>query len=73
MPNSWAKCDILDWRKTSFQFINKGQQSWGNVDLLKTITVGNYISVQGILEKVLSDGRIEVRVGSRIYTGSPVS
>jgi hypothetical protein len=31
------------------------------------------MSVQGIFEKALSDGRIEVRVGNRIYTGSPVS
>jgi hypothetical protein len=63
----------LNWRNYRFQFINGQQQSWGNVCVLKTITVGNYISVQGIFEKALSDGRIEVRVGSRIYTGSPVS
>ena len=40
--------------------------------MLKTIMVGSYISVQGIFEKALPDGRIEVRVGSRVYTGSPV-
>ena len=30
------------------------------------------MSVQGILEKTLPDGRITVRVGDRIYTGAPV-
>ncbi|MBP0482483.1 hypothetical protein [Sagittula salina] len=37
--------------------------------MLKTITIGNYISVQGLLEQTLADGRVEVRVGNRIYTG----
>lgn len=31
------------------------------------------MSVQGILEKTLPDGRISVRVGSRIFTGLPVA
>ena len=30
------------------------------------------MSVQGILEKTLPDGRISVRVGNRIFTGLPV-
>ncbi len=44
----------------------------GRVDVLKTIIVGSCMSVQGILEKTLPDGRICVRVGNRIFTGLPV-
>ncbi|WP_299787507.1 hypothetical protein [uncultured Marivita sp.] len=40
--------------------------------MLKTIIIGSCMSVQGILEKTLPDGRISVRVGNRIFTGLPV-
>ncbi|AUC53753.1 MAG: hypothetical protein ACU0CC_08035 [Sagittula sp.] len=40
--------------------------------MLKTITIGNYISVQGMLEQQLPDGRMSVRVGNTVYTGHPV-
>lgn len=40
--------------------------------MLRTILVGSCMSVQGILEKTLPDGRISVRVGDRIFTGPPV-
>ena len=30
------------------------------------------MSVQGIFEKALPDGRIAVRVGNRLFTGAPV-
>jgi hypothetical protein len=40
--------------------------------VLKTIIIGSCMSVQGILEKTLPDGRISVRVGNRIFTGLPV-
>lgn len=36
--------------------------------MLKTITIGNYISVQGMLEQQLPDGRMSVRVGNTVYT-----
>jgi hypothetical protein len=41
--------------------------------VLKTIIIGSCMSVQGILEKTLPDGRISVRVGNRIFTGLPVA
>lgn len=41
--------------------------------MLKTITIGNYVSVQGMLENTLPDGRVTVRVGTALYTGRPVS
>lgn len=41
--------------------------------MLKTITVGSCVSVQGIFVNALPDGRIAVRVGSTVYKGYPVS
>jgi hypothetical protein len=41
--------------------------------MLRTITIGSCVSIQGILEKTLPDGRVTVRVGSQLYVGKPVS
>ncbi len=41
--------------------------------MLRTITLGSCVSVQGLLEKSLPDGRILVRVGSTLYAGYPVA
>ncbi|WP_286193425.1 hypothetical protein [Boseongicola sp. H5] len=41
--------------------------------MLKTITLGTCVSVQGIFVRALTDGKIMVRVGDRIFTGRPVS
>lgn len=41
--------------------------------MLKTIILGSCVSVQGILEKKLPDGRVIIRVGDRLFTGSPVT
>lgn len=40
--------------------------------MLRTITVGSYVSVQGVFVRSLPDGRIAVRVGRNIYEGTPV-
>ena len=40
--------------------------------MLRTITVGNYLSIQGLFVRMLSDGRIVVRVGDKTYQGQPV-
>lgn len=40
--------------------------------MLKTIMIGRAISVQGLLESTLPDGRLIVRVGQRLFTGQPV-
>lgn len=40
--------------------------------MLRTIILGSCVSVQGLLEKTLPDGRIMVRVGNRVFTGLPV-
>lgn len=41
--------------------------------MLRTIIVGTCHSVQGIVEKVLPDGRISVRVGGQVFTGRPAA
>ncbi|EAU48112.1 MULTISPECIES: hypothetical protein [Salipiger] len=41
--------------------------------MLRTIILGSCVSVQGILEKSLPDGRIAVRVGNQVFTGNPVA
>jgi hypothetical protein len=41
--------------------------------MLKTITIGNYLSVQGVFVKMLQDGLMVVRVGANTYAGRPVN
>lgn len=41
--------------------------------MLRTITVGSCISVQGTFVEALANGRIVVRVGKRTFEGLPVS
>ena len=40
--------------------------------MLRTITIGSYISVQGVFLRALNDGRIAVGVGNRTFVGKPV-
>lgn len=40
--------------------------------MIRTITIGSYISIQGLFEHNTSDGLMVVRVGSKTYTGKPV-
>jgi len=41
--------------------------------MLRTITIGSCVSVQGLLVRQLNDGRIVIRVGDRMYQGKPVT
>lgn len=41
--------------------------------MIRTITVGTNISVQGMFERELDNGRIVVRVGEQTYAGKPVA
>ena len=41
--------------------------------MLRTITIGSCVSVQGLLVKKLDNGKIVIRVGDRIYEGVPVT
>ncbi|WP_372605376.1 hypothetical protein [Actibacterium sp.] len=41
--------------------------------MIKTITIGSCVSIQGAFVQRLSNGNVQVRVGERIYEGRPVS
>lgn len=41
--------------------------------MLRTVTVGKHMSVQGIFVAMLKNGLMQVRVGKEVYTGRPVS
>ena len=41
--------------------------------MIRTISIGSYISVQGIFERLLPNGNVVVRVGTHSYEGKPVN
>jgi hypothetical protein len=41
--------------------------------MLRTITLGSCVSVQGIVVGQLADGKVMVRVDDRTFVGHPVS
>ncbi len=49
------------------------RMAMGEFDMLKTITLGTTISVQGTYVRSLPNGKVEVRVGQQLFAGSPVS
>ncbi len=40
--------------------------------MLRTITIGSCVSVQGIFVRSMPDGRISVQVDNSIFSGVPV-
>ncbi|SDF45533.1 hypothetical protein SAMN04488117_104201 [Celeribacter baekdonensis] len=50
---------------TSFQL--------GANKMMRSISVGKYISVQGLFVGETADGNIQVRVGDKTFEGKPVS
>ena len=41
--------------------------------MLRTITIGTSISIQGMFVRTRPNGKIVVRDGKTVYTGKPVS
>ncbi len=41
--------------------------------MLRTITIGSCVSVQGLLVKQLDNGHVVIRVGDKLYQGPPIS
>jgi hypothetical protein len=41
--------------------------------MIKTITIGSCVYVQGTFVRNLADGKIVVRVGDRMFQGLPIS
>lgn len=42
-------------------------------NVLRTITLGSCVMVQGLFVAQLADGRIAVRVGEKVFAGLPVA
>ncbi|MFA3920002.1 hypothetical protein [Ruegeria hyattellae] len=40
--------------------------------MLRTITIGTCVFVQGTYVRALADGRIEVKIGKKHFAGRPV-
>ena len=40
--------------------------------MLRTIVLGSCVFVQGVFVRNLSDGKIAVRVGKKVFEGNPV-
>ncbi|WP_205518782.1 hypothetical protein [Pseudotabrizicola algicola] len=41
--------------------------------MLRTIAVGSCVSIQGLLVKTLSDGKLVIKVDEKLFVGYPVS
>ena len=41
--------------------------------MLRTITIGTTVSVQGVFVRDMPDGRISVKVDNNVYTGKPIT
>jgi hypothetical protein len=42
------------------------------IAMIRTIQIGSCVSVQGLLVKLLDNGKMIVRVGERLFEGVPV-
>ena len=40
--------------------------------MLRTITVGSCVSIQGLLVRTLSDGKLVIKVDEKLFVGFPV-
>ena len=52
--------------------VNINKLGEGNI-MLRTITIGSYISVQGVFLRVVEGGKIAIGVGDRSFIGTPVN
>ena len=41
--------------------------------MLRTISIGEYLQIQGLFVKTLENGKVVVSIGTRQYEGKPVS
>ena len=41
--------------------------------MLRTVMITTYVSIQGTFVRTLANGLMQVKVGEKIYTGTPVS
>lgn len=45
----------------------------GDRQMLRTITIGSCVSIQGLMVRQLADGKIVVKVDEQTFTGHPVA
>jgi len=72
--NSAQRRKILDDLFTGMRNPECGVQTgkgWGH-HMIRTITLGSCVSVQGIFVRALGDGRIAIRDGEKTFVGRPV-
>jgi hypothetical protein len=41
--------------------------------MIRTIIIGSCVSIQGTLVRALPDGKLVVKVGSQLFTGTPAN
>ena len=41
--------------------------------MIRTIIIGSCVSIQGTLVRALPDGKLVVKVGSQVFTGTPAN
>lgn len=41
--------------------------------MIRTISIGGYILIQGLFERLAPNGNMIVRVGGRTYEGKPIT
>lgn len=72
--NSAQRRKILDDLFTGMRNSGVKAQSgkvWGH-HMIRTITLGSCVSVQGIFVRAFGDGRITIRDGDKTFVGRPV-
>ena len=63
---------MLDYSYIFLLYITQ-RKGVGPVIMIRTITLGSCVSVQGIFVKTAENGKIIIRVGKQIFKGLPVS
>jgi hypothetical protein len=58
---------------TFFETLRTHSVDWGEMIMLRTISLGTCVSVQGQLVSQLADGKIVVRVDGKTFVGYPVN
>jgi hypothetical protein len=52
--------------------MQRAEQIRGVFEMLRTITIGSCVSIQGTFERQLDGGNIIVRVGQNLFAGRPI-
>ena len=72
--NIHLECSIICLSEDIFLCKLKLSCSFGeDLTVLRTITIGSCVSIQGTFIRTLPDGRIAIRDGQKVYEGRPVS